>query len=422
MLALKKHLILLLFCLVSVVVQAQVIQPAAKPNPKVNYERLKRIDNLINDYVQQKKLVGAVTLVVKDGQVIQHQGYGLDDIDTKKPMSKDGIFRIASQTKAITSVGIMILVEEGKILLNDPLYKFIPSFKKPSVLAKFNEKDSSYTTVPAKRDITIKDLLTHTSGLGYASIGSPAMQAIYAKNNITAGVGEMKNNLGDAMTRLGALPLEYQPGERWNYSLSTDVLGRVIEVVSGMDLETFFQKRIFAPLGMKDSYFNLPAEKHSRLTVMYTQDSLGKFFKLPESFNVSADFPNQKKTYFSGGGGLSSTVYDYAIFLQMLLNKGKYNGVTLLSPRTVEMMTSNQIGKLWGDGAFGLGFGINTAAKADDYASIGTFSWGGAFATAYWADPKENLIYLLMTQQLPSSVYWGEMQEKFKVAVYQSLK
>ncbi|WP_353483022.1 serine hydrolase domain-containing protein [Haliscomenobacter sp.] len=422
MLALKKNLILFLFCLVSVVVQAQVIQPAAKPSLKVNYERLKRIDNLINDYVQQKKLVGAVTLVVKDGQVIQYQGYGLDDLDTKKPMAKDGIFRIASQTKAITSVGIMLLMEEGKILLSDPLYKFIPSFKKPSVLAKFNEKDSSYTTVPAKRDITIKDLLTHTSGLGYATIGSPAMQAIYAKNNITAGVGEMKNNLGDAMTRLGALPLEYQPGERWNYSLSTDVLGRVIEVVSGMDLETFFQKRIFAPLGMKDSYFNLPAEKHSRLTVIYTQDSLGKFFKLPESFNVSADFPNQKKTYFSGGGGLSSTAYDYAIFLQMLLNKGKYNGVTLLSPRTVEMMTSNQIGKLWGDGAFGLGFGITTAAKADDYASVGTFSWGGAFATAYWADPKENLIYLLMTQQLPSSAHWGEMQEKFKVAVYQALK
>jgi CubicO group peptidase (beta-lactamase class C family) len=422
MLALKKHLILLLLCLVSVVVQAQVIQPAAKPNPKDNYERLKRIDNLINGFVQENKLVGAVTLVVKDGQVIQHQGYGLDDLDTKKTMSKDGIFRIASQTKAITSVGIMLLVEEGKILLNDPLYKFIPSFKKPSVLAKFNEKDSSYTTVPAKRDITIKDLLTHTSGLGYASIGSPAMQAIYAKNNITAGVGEMKNNLDDAMTRLGRLPLEFQPGERWNYSLSTDVLGRVIEVVSGMDLETFFQKRIFAPLGMKDSYFNLPAEKHSRLTVIYTQDSLGKFFKLPESFNVSADFPNQKKTYFSGGGGLSSTAYDYAIFLQMLLNKGRYNGVTLLSPRTVEMMTSNQIGKLWGDGAFGLGFGISTAANSGDYASVGTFSWGGAFATAYWADPKENLIYLLMTQQLPSSAHWGEIQEKFKVAVYQSLR
>ncbi len=418
----KNQLLCCLLLFVSLFAQAQVLQNTVKPNPKVSLERLKRIDDVINGYIQDKKLTGAVTLVVKDGQLIQHQGYGFDDIDTKTSMSKDGIFRIASQTKAITSVGIMLLVEEGKILLSDPLYKYIPSFKKPSVLAKFNEKDSSYTTVPAKRDIIIKDLLTHTSGLGYATIGSPSMRAIYAKNNITAGVGEMKANLADAMNRLGKLPLEFQPGERWNYSLSTDVLGRVIEIVSGQDLETFFQKRIFISLGMKDTYFNLPAEKHSRLTTMYTQDTLGRFSKLPESSGVTADFPNKKKTYFSGGGGLSSTAYDYAIFLQMLLNKGTYNGISLLSPRTVEMMTSNQVGRLWGDGAFGLGFGINTVANAGDYANVGTFSWGGAFATAYWADPKENLIYLLMTQQLPSSPAWEEMKEKFKVAVYQSLK
>jgi CubicO group peptidase (beta-lactamase class C family) len=421
MIATKKILLCLLLGATTQLLSAQVLTPVVKSNPKVSLERLKRIDEVVNEFIQQQKLVGAVTLVVKDGDIVQYQAYGIDDTDTKKPLAKDGIFRIASQTKAITSVGIMLLVEEGKILLNDPLSKFIPTFKKPVVLGKFNEKDSTYTTVPAKREITIKDLLTHTSGLGYATIGSATMRAIYAKNGITAGVGEMKANLTDVMNLLGKLPLEFQPGERWNYSLSTDVLGRVIEIASGLDLETFFQKRIFTPLGMKDSYFNVPVEKHRRLTAIYQQDTLGRLSKLPETLGVLSDFPNRKKTYFSGGGGLASTAYDYAIFLQMLLNKGTYNGISLLSPRSVDLMTSNQVGRLMGDSAFGLGFQIVTPNNSEDFASVGTFSWGGAFATAYWVDPKEKLVYLIMTQNFPYS-FWNELKDKFKVAVYQSLK
>lgn len=418
----QNYCLLLLLCVLTISAHTQVLLPTIKPSPKVNSERLKRIDAVINEFVQQNKIIGAVTLLVKDGQIVQHQSYGIDDIESKKPMAKDAIFRIASQTKAITTVAVMMLLEDGKLLLNDPVSKYIPEFAKPTVLATFNEKDSSYTTVPAKREITIKDLLTHTSGLGYAGIGTPAMNAIYAKNRITGGVGEMKNEIDATMKRLAKLPLEVQPGERWNYSLSTDVLGHVIEIISGMDLETFFQKRIFAPLGMKDTYFNLPADRHARLTAIYTPDSTGKLTKWANGLGIPANFPNIKKAYFSGGGGLVSTAYDYAIFLQMLLNKGTYNGLTLLSPRSIELMTTNQVGVLFGSGAFGLGFRIVTPAMSDEISNVGSYAWGGAFSTTYWVDPKAQVIGILLTQQFPASPSWNELQGKFKVAVYQSLK
>lgn len=416
-----KSLFLTVFCFIIITAPAQTIQTLAKPNAEVNYDRLTRINDLMNQFIQQQKMVGAVTLIVKDGQIIQHKAYGLDDVDSKKPLDKNAIFRIASQTKAITSVGIMILMEEGKLLLSDPISKYIPEFKNPVVIDKFNEKDSTYTTIPAKREITIKDLLTHTSGIDYPYIGSRSMQAIYAKNQISGGIGETKAMLAESMKRLGKLPLAHQPGERWTYSLSTDVLGYVIEVVTGGSLDAFFQKRIFQPLGMKDSYFNLPTEKHNRLTTLYTEDSLHHPIKFASMLGTSSDYPKQKTNYFSGGAGLSSTAMDYAIFLQMLLNKGTYNGFTLLSPRSVEMMTSNQIGKLWGDGKFGLGFSIVSETATDDMRSPGSFSWGGIFGTSYWADPKENMVCLVMTQQFPS-IYWDELQNRFQVAVYQSLK
>jgi CubicO group peptidase (beta-lactamase class C family) len=393
------------------------------PHPEVNQERLDRVDQVIREYIKEYKIPGAVALVAKDGNLLIHSAYGLDDQDTGKKMDKNGIFRIASQTKALTSVGILMLMESGKLLLSDPVHKFIPTFKNMGVLKSFSETDSSYTTTPAKRAITIRDLLTHTSGLGYAGIGSPAMKAIYAKNNITAGVGEMNADMAATMLHLGELPLEYQPGERWNYGLNTDVLGHIIELVSGMTLEAFFQKMICGPLGMKDTWFNLPASIQSRLTIIYQRDSLGYFSKLTETNSpVSPNYPNLNKKYFSGGGGLVSTAKDYAIFLQMLLNKGSYLGKQILAPRTVEMMLSNHTGRLMGDTHFGLGFSIVTPANTDDIRNPGTFSWGGAFATTYWADPKENLVAVLMTQQLGAGPEWGELQNKFNVAIYQALK
>ncbi len=405
-----------------VFVKAQVLKMSTN-NPAVNYERLARIDSVINNYVANNWLAGAVTLVAKNGQIIQYKGYGYNDIDTKKPMTKDVIFRIASQTKAIASVAVMMLYEEGKFLLTDPVENYIPEFKNATVLEKLNEADTTYTTVPAKRKITIKDLLTHTSGISYAVIGSKEMNAIYAKANIPSGIGELKGNLAEKMQSLARLPLAHQPGQRFTYGLNTDVLGYLVEILSGVSLDEYLRKKIFEPLGMMDTYFNVPAEKHSRVAILYTEDKDQHLQKQRTNHNnIVPDYPKQQTRYFSGGAGLSSTAYDYAIFLQMMLNKGSLNGKQILSPRVVEMMTQNQIGDLMvGNNKFGLGFDIVTEkSAAESPKNEGSFAWGGYFGTTYWADPKEQMICLIMTQQKPNS--HGDLTKKFEVLVYQALK
>ncbi len=401
---------------------AQVIQLSNEKNSAVDYNRLQRIDTLINDYVSKNWLTGAVTIIVKDNQLIQYKGFGYDDIDTKKAIKNDAIFRIASQTKAITSVGVLILYEQGKLLLDEPIADFIPEFKNPVVLDKFNATDTTYTTVPSKREITFRDLLTHSSGIDYAGIGTPAANAIYAKAGISSGLGNIDANLLDKMKTLAKLPLMFQPGDKWQYSLSIDLLGCLIEVISGTNLEDFLSKQIFQPLGMKDTYFNVPVAKASRLANVYREDSLHHIIKWANTFKIDADYPVKNKHYFSGGAGLSSTAYDYAIFLQMLLNGGIYNNHRILSPRTVEIMTSPQLDYTFnGTDNFGLGFEITSAkAAARNSRSEGTFSWGGYFGTTYWADPKEHLICLIMTQQSPNS--HGDIARKFETLVYGSLK
>ena len=401
---------------------AQPLQQVGK-NPSVNYERLGRIDTLINQYIARNRVAGAVTIVVKDGQIVQYKAYGYDDIDTKKPMTKDAIFRIASQTKAIASTAVMMLYEEGKFLLTDPIENYLPEFKNAMVLDKFNEADTTYTVVPAKRKVTIKDLLTHTSGLSYAVIGTKEMNAIYAKAGIPSGIGETKANLKEKMTILGGLPLSHQPGLKFTYSLSVDVLGYLVEKLSGLTLDEYLRKKIFQPLGMKDTYFNLPPEKHKRLTTLYTEDSQHQLVKqLKDRNGISPNYPTQTTQYFSGGAGLSSTAYDYAIFMQMMLNKGSFNGVQILSPRVVEMMTQNQIGDLMeGNNKFGLGFEITSEKTASESPkNANSFGWGGYFGTNYWADPREKLVCLFMIQKSPNSD--GELVRKFEIAVYQSLK
>ncbi|HMF72356.1 MAG TPA: serine hydrolase domain-containing protein, partial [Flavitalea sp.] len=310
-------------------------------------ERLQRIDQTIQEYVDKKWIAGATAIIVHDGKIVYYKGIGHDDIEKKTPLKRDAIFRIASQTKAITSTAVMILYEEGKFLLDDPISKYIPEFAKPKVLDKFNEGDSSYTTVPAKREITIRDLLTHTSGIDYAEIGSKNMKAIYAKAGIPSGLDAKDKTLGAEIRKLGSLPLVHQPGEKFTYGLNTDVLGYLVEVSSGMTLSEFFAKRIFEPLGMKDSYFYLPPSKFNRLATLYTEDSLKHLAKVAESVNsIRLNYPKTNGTYYSGGAGLSSTMYDYAIFMQMFLNGGEYNGKQILSGNSVRIMTMNQIGDL----------------------------------------------------------------------------
>src|SRR6187551_118800 len=276
--SIRTVLVPVIILFMSLATQSQIIQTGTKNNT-VDYERLAKIDGLVNEYISKNWLTGAVSIVIKDNQVVQYKGYGYSDVATKKPMKNDAIFRIMSQTKAITSVGAMILYEQGKFLLDQPISDFIPEFKKPVVLDKFNDADTTYTTIPAKSEITFRQLLTHTSGLDYTDIGSSKVAAIYSKNHIPSGLGYFDADLLERMKALGKLPLSFQPGEKWQYGLNSDLLGCLIEVISGMNLEEFLTKNIFEPLGMKDTYFNVPSSKADRLATVYTEDSTNHIIK-----------------------------------------------------------------------------------------------------------------------------------------------
>lgn len=402
---------------------AQTLSPTIVKHSGVNYERLAQIDALLKQYVDKNWLAGAVVIIVKDNQVAYYKGHGYSDLSTKKPMPADAIFRIMSQTKAITSLGIMQLFERGKLGLDQNISDFIPEFKNPKVIKSFNPLDSSFTTAPAKREITFRDLLTHTSGIDYPAIGTDTMQAVYTKNNIPSGLGYFNESLLSKMKALGRLPLLHNPGERFTYGLNTDLLGCLIEIISGESLETYFHKHIFEPLGMKDTYFNLPATKAARLATVYTEDKVQKIIEWSPSFrNIDPKYPLISKSYFSGGAGLSSTAFDYSIFLQMLLNRGSYNGKQILGRRTVELMLSPQLpDNFLGDDNLSLGFALTSKKSANlNMQSQGSFAWGGYYGTTYWADPKEKMICLIMTQHTPNSHY--DYADKITNIIYGSLK
>ncbi len=402
---------------------AQVLSPVVKTHPKVDEKRLAAIDTLLKNYVAKQWLTGAVTLIVKDNQLIHYKGHGFADIATKKTMPADAIFRIMSQSKAITSLAILQLFEQGKLQLDQPIHQFIPEFKSPGVLNTFNMADSSYSTLPAKRDITFRDLLTHTSGIDYTAIGSDKMKAIYAKAGVPSGLGESKGKLLDKMKLLGKLPLAHQPGEKFTYGLNTDLLGCLVEIISGKSLEAYMNEHIFEPMGMKDTYFNVPMEKASRLPSVYTEDANKQVIPWAPTFrSINPNYPLASKSYFSGGAGLSSTAFDYAIFLQMILNGGQYNGKQILGRRTAELMISPQLESgMMGNDNFGLGFSITGEKSANlNMRTKGSFSWGGYYGTTYWADPKEKLIVLIMTQHTPNS--HSDFNAKIENIIYGSLK
>jgi CubicO group peptidase (beta-lactamase class C family) len=406
--------------------QPPVLTEAAPEAGGFSAARLARLDSAMNNWVKNKWINGSVAFIARKGKIVFHKAYGYNDIETKAPLDKNGIFRIASQTKAITTVAAMMLWEEGKFGLDDPVSMYIPTYANQTVLDKFNPKDTTYTTVPAKRPITIRDLMTHTSGLGYPSIGTGEANAIYAKNKISGGLGVKDQKLSDAMTRLGTLPLMFQPGERWMYGANTDVLGYLVEIWSGKTLEQFFTERIFKPLGMNDTYFNVPQEKASKLVNFFMEED-NVIHKQDNVFGgLDMNYPLTPHTYFSGGGGLSSTIGDYATFLQMLLNGGEYKGVRYLAHNTVRMMTMNQIGDLVvnlavpTENKFGLGFSIvteNGSRLAPNQA--GTYAWGGAFSTSYWVDPKEEMVCIIYRQMWGPHV--GLTDKAFKPLVYQAI-
>jgi len=406
------------------------LQQVAPETQGLSSARLKQIDANINQWIKEDQLNGATMIILRNGKIVYHKAFGFANKQNNTAMRTDHIFRIASMTKPVISAAAMMLYEEGKFLLTDPLSKYIPEFKNPVVLDKYNAADTTYTTTPATREITVRDIFAHTSGIGYAQIGSATANAIYYKNKINGGIGTPYSTLKDVITRLAKLPLLVQPGQEYYYGLNTDVLGYLIEVISGMPLDKYLQQKIFEPLGMKDTYFFLPKEKQSRLVELYTQGN--NKIRIQDSLislngTFSRDFPKTPNgTYFSGGAGLASTAYDYALFGQMLLNGGELNGKRILSPNTIRLMTSNQIGDLlmWGDTnktrRFGLGFGILTEyGERTMMIPAGSYGWDGMFASHYWTDPKSKMVVVFMRNIWPTE-HW-DYGDRIKPLIYQAV-
>ncbi|HMP30413.1 MAG TPA: serine hydrolase domain-containing protein [Saprospiraceae bacterium] len=384
-------------------------------------ERLQRIDQMLAKAVAEDEIPGAVALIARNGKIVYYKAFGMADNESNRALKRNDIFRIASQTKAITSTGVMMLWEEGKFRLDDPISKYLPEFKDTQVLDSLYE-DGTYSTIPAKRPITIRHLLTHTSGLGYGVIdGSPKIKRIYKDAGIVDLYTTENISIEENIKKLAKLPLHHHPGDKYTYSEGLDVLGYFIEKISGMPLDQFFKTRIFNPLGMSDTWFYLPSAKEKRLVSIQTKKE-GKWTKFPTTF-YDPDYPIKgAKAFFSGGAGLSSTARDYATFLQMYLNNGELNGVRLLSRTTVQFMMANHIGELWGNGSYyGLAFGVLDQKGQDKggEGSIGTFNWGGYFNTQYFADPKEKIIGIILKQT--QGISGDETAWKFRQLVFQAV-
>jgi len=397
-----------LLVVASVAVAAAQDLPAAKPESVgLSSERLERITSKVQQTIDDKRIAGAVTLVARHGKVVYFKSQGSLDREANKAMRNDAIFRICSMTKPITSVAVMMLYEEGKFLLDDPISKYLPEFKNPKVFVKGANGHEPYT-IPASHEITVRDLLRHTSGLTYH--WNEDLGDRYKAANVAHGLLQYDGTIEDNVKRLATIPLLFSPGTRWEYSLGVDVLGRLVEVASAMPLDEFFRKRIFDPLGMKDTYFYLPDNKVDRLAAAYTyydDKGLQRFPDTPiteGATSYSADYPYRgPKKLFAGGAGLNSTAADYYRFCQMMLQGGKLGDVRLLSRKSVELMTHDQLGRISEDQAFGLGFGIDgVKTPLKELSSPGTFAWGGFFYTAFTIDPKEDMIVIFMGQLHPT--------------------
>ena len=415
--------VLALFCIIVAPTHAADLERGKAQSVGMSEARLERLDAAMQAYVDDRKLAGIVTLVARRGKIVQFQAYGDADVESDLPMRKDSIFRIYSMTKPVTSVAVMMLHEEGRFLLSDPISKYIPELADPQVWVS-GEGDEMVTR-PAAREVTIRDVLTHMSGYGYNIIPS-AVSDRYVEKGIVPGsrtVPGQARDLQDFVTRLGTEPLISDPGTAWNYSVSTDVLGRLVEVVSGMSFDRFLQQRIFEPLGMKDTAFWVAPENIDRFTVTYGIDEQGRLTILDP---IAESQYLRQPTLLSGGGGLTSTAADYAKFCEMMLNGGVLNGVRLLSPTTIDLMTQNHLPEgedyalYFAGTGFGLGFSVTTDVPATlSPGSVGEYAWGGAASTIFWIDPKEDMFVIMMTQMMPSNIY--PLREELKALVYQAI-
>lgn len=396
-----------------------VIPKAASPEETgLSAQRLRRVQTVLQRYIDRGEIAGSVALVARHGKIAHFQAQGVMDLATKQPMRTDAIFRLASMTKPVTSIAVMMLQEEGAFLLDDPVARFLPEFAEMKVAvanAPHERAAAGYRLEPAARAITIRHLLTHTAGLASGTAG-PTVEAYKALGTAR----KPGDTMADHVKRLAALPLNFQPGEHWEYGPATDVLGRLVEVVSGKTLEEFFQQRILGPLGMKDTAFYLPDDRLPRLASAYVKKD-GKLEKL------TAPGPAQRGgRYFAGGGGLAGTAEDYLRFAQMLLNGGELGGVRLVSRKTLEAMTANQIGELplWQDTYRGYGFGLGFRVRRElgqsqTLGSVGEFGWGGAYGTYFWVDAKEKMVGILMIQLMPYAHL--NIRPEFQNAVTQAI-
>ncbi|MBC7843412.1 MAG: beta-lactamase family protein [Gemmatimonadaceae bacterium] len=393
--------------------------PGAASMPGVSAARLARIDSLLDGAVTDNAIMGAVALVFRDGKVMYERAVGYADRESNRRMTSDAIFRIASQSKALTSVAILSLVEQGKLSLDDRVSRFIPAFATTTV-----QTTGAPSAVAAKRQVTIRDLLTHTSGASYGTDAHVAAQYRAKDLGPAAGWGwyfaDKSEPICTTIDRLASLPFVQQPGEAFVYGYNTDILGCVVERVSGLALDEFFRARITAPLRMNDTYFYVPDAKRARFTTVYMSDSLRHSVRAPDGARGQGHYADGPRVSFSGGAGLVSTARDYARFLQMMLNGGVLEGARILAPRTVDVMSSNQTGTLFStDGrGFGLGFSTVDRLGADGFRSVGSYGWGGAYGSSYAVDPKERLVIVFMMQQLPNS---SDVGARFVNLVYQSL-
>lgn len=391
-------------------------------------DRLKRLDTWLQGLIDQGIAPNAVTFVAHKGKIVHYKAFGYKNLEKKTPLKRDDMYRIASQSKAITTVTLMTLYEEEKFLLDDPISKYIPAFKNPRVLVKYDRTDpvgGTYETRPAKGEITIRQLLSHNAGLSYEHpLDKRPEFAIPFFNSLEP------DKLENAINKLAKRPLLRDPGSDstgagFTYGLNTDIIGRLVEILSGKPLDVAMRERVLTPLGMNDTYFYLPNTKASRLVELYSKPSMDKPLTLHTNEAYRNSSTTGAKTYFSGGAGLISTAEDYAKFAQMLLNGGMFNNQRILARKTVDMMLRNQIGaaEVWDrKDKFGLGVQLITEhSRYGDQASPGSFGWGGMYCSEFTVDPTEQLIMLIFTNVQPYA-YYSDFVRKFRIAVYQALE
>jgi len=384
-------------------------------------DRQTRIDRVLQRYVDEGRIAGAVALVLRDGHPMYERAVGWSDKEAGRSMTTDTIFRIASQTKAITSTAVLSLVEEGRLGLDDPAGRYIPSFLKTSVAVR---DGSSVAAVPGRRAVTVRDLLTHTSGISYGTDAEVA--TVYEAKALgpAAGFGwytaDKSEPICDTMERLGTLPFVAQPGEKWVYGYSTDVLGCIVERASGVTLDEYVRTHITEPLEMTDTRFFVRPEDRGRFAAVYGSGADGRAVRAPDGPKGQGNYVDGPRRSFSGGAGLTSTAHDYARFLEMIRNGGALGSVRILAPRTVDLMTTNQVGTLHSSNGLGFGLGFQTTDRygAAGMEAVGSFGWGGAYGSLYRVDPKARLVMVLMIQLLPNTT---DIRDRFEPLVYQAL-